>query len=254
VKVTAQNVCGAFADSLLLQVALPPVIDSQIADTTFCPGNVYQVSVNQNNAEAIVWMDSTNTWQHDFDSTGTYFYHLSNFCGTTSDSFMLTIEQPANAFLGNDTLICYGEQIVKEFHYPNHQFEWTNGSTDSLLIITEPGMYGVTIYTPHNCVSSDELEVVSCNTQLFIPNAFSPNNDGHNEIFLATGVGIKAFRMVVYNRWGQEVFQTNDITQGWNGVIRQQPAAADVYTYKVWYNTGHSSQSVTKTGTVTLVR
>jgi gliding motility-associated-like protein len=89
------------------------------------------------------------------------------------------------------------------------------------------------------CSVADDISItVVCNgANIFIPNTFSPNNDGMNDIFYPRGKGvftIKSFR--VFNRWGQEVyealnFNANDPSKGWNGYYNGRPAPADVYVY-----------------------
>ncbi len=82
-----------------------------------------------------------------------------------------------------------------------------------------------------------ELNVFCDNSNLFIPNTFSPNSDGHNDVFYPRGKGvftIRSFR--VFNRWGDLVFertnfQPNDITAGWNGMHKGRMASPDVYIY-----------------------
>ncbi len=68
----------------------------------------------------------------------------------------------------------------------------------------------------------------------YIPNAFTPNQDGSNENFTGTGIGIKGFKMWIYDRWGEKLFYTDDIKTGWDGTIKgkQDKEKMDVYTYK----------------------
>ncbi len=254
-SVTATNVCGDFSDAISIRLETVPEVNPQVTDTAFCEGNTYTVNVVQNNATFILWLDGTTGYIQEFDSAGFYSYGLMNVCGVTSDTFELEIQYPADADLGNDTIICYGEQIIKGFNYPNHTYQWHNGLTDSIRYITEPGLYGVTIFTPVGCESYDDLEVASCEAQLFIPNAFTPQSgDDLNNTFTIKGEGIRKFRIVIYDRWGSEVFQSQDQQQSWDGTINGEPAATGVYSYKVWYNTGQSSESVSKIGVVNLLR
>ena len=89
--------------------------------------------------------------------------------------------------------------------------------------------------------------------ELYIPNAFTPNDDAVNDRFLAQGVYIASFRMKIYNRWGLEVFHAEDIHTGWDGTHGGQPVPEGVYVYAVSAvtNTGRRLQ---REGTVTLIR
>lgn len=89
------------------------------------------------------------------------------------------------------------------------------------------------------CTNTDEVSVfVTCNNgNLFIPNTFSPNGDGANDIFYPRGKGISKIQSLrVFNRWGELVFEKmnflpNDISMGWNGTYKGQKLTADVFIY-----------------------
>ncbi len=254
-SVTAANVCGPFTDAITIVSETVPILNPAISDTAFCEGNTYTVNVTQNNASSILWLNGKTAYLQEMDTAGFYSYSLINICGVTSDTFHLEIQFPSDPNLGSDTLICYGEQITKAFQYPDHTYVWHNGNTDSIRYITEPGLYGITIFTPVGCESYDELIVGSCEAQLFIPSAFTPNSgDELNNTFTVKGEGIRKFRIAVYNRWGMEIFQSNDLSMSWDGTTRGQDAAPGIYSYKVWYNTGMSSESITTYGELVLIR
>ncbi len=69
----------------------------------------------------------------------------------------------------------------------------------------------------------------------YVPNSFTPNGDIHNETFHAFAFGITDFSMVIYDRWGQEVFSSNDVDKGWNGTFKNTKCPEDVYVYKIEY-------------------
>src|SRR4030095_5295430 len=99
--------------------------------------------------------------------------------------------------------------------------------------------YFITITSPSGCITIDTLLVkidgpVINGPMVFVPKAWSPNNDGHNDYlfpFLVNITRIKYFR--IYNRWGIKVFETNIIGQGWNGIYKGKPQMMDVYTWTI---------------------
>ena len=111
------------------------------------------------------------------------------------------------------------------------------------------------------CKSEDEVSItVSCSDgNVYIPNTFSPNSDGMNDVFFARGKGlfsIKSFR--IFNRWGALVFQKNNVavndpTSGWNGMYNNQPAPSDVYIYEAEVICDNN-QIMKMKGNVSLVR
>lgn len=69
---------------------------------------------------------------------------------------------------------------------------------------------------------------------MFVPNAFTPTESlGTNDVFLAKGFGIKEFRMMIFDRWGEKIFESNDIYKGWDGTYKGSSVKEDVYVYKI---------------------
>ncbi|MPR34037.1 T9SS type B sorting domain-containing protein [Salmonirosea aquatica] len=88
---------------------------------------------------------------------------------------------------------------------------------------------------------------------LFMPDAFSPNDDGMNDFFKPSGTFYDNFQLVVYNRWGQSIFQTTDAATGWDGMIQGNRAPQGQYVYKVII-TDSTGVEFVKSGTVLLLR
>jgi len=88
---------------------------------------------------------------------------------------------------------------------------------------------------------------------VFIPNIFSPNGDGENDMFFIRGERIERTEMQVYNRWGNQVFESKDLTTGWDGKNKGMDCAAGVYFYRalIRFTDGREEE---RRGNVTLVR
>ncbi len=122
------------------------------------------------------------------------------------------------------------------------------------------GLYWVKLTDDYGCTKKDSINITvqGCeNCRLFIPTAFTPNGDGLNDVFEATPqckyIGLSNFDFRVYNRWGQLVFRSNDIHQGWNGMYKNQEVPPGVYIYVVNYSL-LQNEPVQQRGTVTLIR
>ena len=101
-----------------------------------------------------------------------------------------------------------------------------------------------------------ESDLVTARTrtdQLYIPNAFSPNGDGLNDVLLVYGYTIQTLRMVIFNQWGEKVFETSNQNQGWNGMYKGEPQPSGVYMYvaEIVLRDGSREQ---KKGSINLVR
>jgi gliding motility-associated-like protein len=119
--------------------------------------------------------------------------------------------------------------------------------------------YTLTVSSPAGCVDSGQL-LVKIFSSLAIPGAFSPNGDGHNDIFYVIGgpIGSEVKEFAVFDRWGQRVFQAHDTAPddpafGWNGNIGGQPAPMGAYVYEIVVGLADGTQQLYR-GTVMLVR
>jgi len=88
---------------------------------------------------------------------------------------------------------------------------------------------------------------------IYIPNIFSPNNDGKNDNFLLHGNSISQLELKIYNRWGNLVFETTDVNKCWDGRYGGEDCPEGVYYYNVAI-TGANGETTTKHGNVTIIR
>ena len=113
--------------------------------------------------------------------------------------------------------------------------------------------YYLEVIDASGCTSTDSVNVfVFSGDILYVPNSFTPNDDGKNDIFLAYGTLIGQFEMRIFNRWGQLIFLSDDITKGWDGKYKNSFAQEDVYVYQLNFVIGSSPQKIT--GRVVLIR
>ncbi|HXB13699.1 MAG TPA: gliding motility-associated C-terminal domain-containing protein, partial [Bacteroidia bacterium] len=115
--------------------------------------------------------------------------------------------------------------------------------------------YYVTVSNASGCTATDSIEVIveaNCG-QVFIPTGFSPNGDGQNDVLLLKGDCIQAVDFNIYDRWGNVVFRTQSMSQGWDGTYMGKPMETGTYSYfiTVLTNTGTTSS---KKGSISLVR
>mgnify|MGYP003376584512 FL=1 len=99
----------------------------------------------------------------------------------------------------------------------------------------------------------------SCRPTIFIPNTFTPNGDGRNDVWLPVGNNIGEYEMYVFDRWGGVVFHSTDVNTGWDGTINGQQVPNEVYAFRVIYrlieNTdGHLGFEQSRLGHVQVLR
>ncbi|MFN0201797.1 MAG: PKD domain-containing protein [Bacteroidia bacterium] len=128
---------------------------------------------------------------------------------------------------------------------------------DTVLFAQAQNCYRVLAYEKegNELVSESNQDCASPDGTVFSPTAFSPNGDGINDVFFMTTTFVKDFSMVIFDRWGKKIFESNNPSQGWDGKINGKDAPEGVYTYRVKM-LGHAEGSVNREryGTITLVR
>jgi gliding motility-associated-like protein len=129
---------------------------------------------------------------------------------------------------------------------------------DPLAIITQSVWVTVQAADTNHCEVSDSLfiTVKDCDGTIFVPNAFTPNGDGVNDVYYVFGRCIRLNDLEIFNRWGEKVFESHDISQGWDGSYKGSPQPTEVYVYILNYNVISEGGSTGKEmkGSITLIR
>lgn len=117
-------------------------------------------------------------------------------------------------------------------------------------------LYRVVAFQKDNNRIHSESNTVKLATKLhlYIPNAFSPDNDGINDTFSATGDDIDEFNMTVYNRWGEVVFLSTSLNNSWNGNYKGKEAPQDTYVYVIETKRSSDDKLSIHKGTISLLR
>ncbi|PCI99415.1 MAG: hypothetical protein COB15_04330 [Flavobacteriales bacterium] len=119
---------------------------------------------------------------------------------------------------------------------------------------TETTWYFVTVTNAQGCQTIDSIYIeVDPSSNIYVPNIFSPNGLGENNTYYVRGKGIQQFNLVIFNRWGQSVFESTDIENGWDGTKNGSPLNQGVFVYKLDV-TFYSGETFSQTGNITLVR
>jgi gliding motility-associated-like protein len=119
-----------------------------------------------------------------------------------------------------------------------------------------PGVYQATYIVTNSDGCSDTMYItitVEEQTTLYVPNAFTPNSSGNNDQFFAYGTNVTDFQMYVFDRWGNLIYSSNDITKGWDGTYKNNPCQQDVYVWRViWTDAQNKKHKML--GHVSLIR
>ncbi len=226
---------------------------------TLCDGTTETLDA-QNPGYNYLWSTGNTSEKIKVITTGTYYVTVYlGACGA-SDTVSITYEAYPVINLPSEEVYCSTEQsYVNLYGGQAASYLWLPGgqTTDSIQVST-PGTYIVQAFSAvAKCQTTDSVKVESiCTPHLFVPTAFSPNGDGKNDIFQIYGNNILTYDMRVFDKWGELIFVSNDLTTSWDGTYRDQPVEQDVYTWKIIY-TGQSSNgtiSQLKEGSVTVLK
>ncbi len=163
--------------------------------------------------------------------------------------------------LPRDTIICVDSRIDLDLGAPGVNVEWSDGSTDNVLIVTTPGEYSAKISTK-GCSYRDTISVRPADCEecmIYIPSAFSPNGDSRNALFevkASCSEEIVSYRIHIFNRWGKKVFESSSLRISWDGTYDGEAVEQGIYTYVVEYEYPHlnKTQTLSRRGSITLIK
>lgn len=182
---------------------------------------------------------------------------MDGFCQGTDTILVLAAPVPEPM---SDVNTCPGYPAVLSPGFAVGSILWNTGSSDPVISTDEGGLYWFTATDELGCIVRDTVEVFilpSTEAMGFIPNVFTPNNDGKNDRFQVDGLGLQNFTMQVYNRWGQVMYESSNVQYGWNGGLdnSSDKVPEGTYYYIITYKDLCSTEPETKkAGHVTLLR
>ncbi len=222
---------------------------------TLCTGRSIQLTAR--NAERYVWSpaigldDPTSATPTATPGASTQYRVIgydSNNCFTDTGYVYVSVAPTPSVNAGADINAASGTSIQLNGTAQNGPItSWTwspanqlscDNCPNPILTVSNNIMYTLSVVNRFGCKAIDTLEVVTfCKSaQVFVPNAFTPDGDGINDILMVRGTGIKVKSFRIFNRWGnlvfeKEAFAPNEPKYGWDGKVKGITAAPDVYVY-----------------------
>lgn len=229
-------------------------------------GVAWVIPVNDAGSYRYRWLNADGTVIREVNSSagdtlgglpfGTYTVQIRN-AGGCGKNLTITLPDPIPlpaVSLPNDTTLCEGMPL--ELNIAEQEgvtYRWSTGSTECCIVVGTPGVYTLQAFN-HCGVQEAQIKIdyVACSYCLFVPNAFSPNGDGNNDGFkVVPTCPISKFKMQIYNRWGQMLFVSYKVTDGWDGTSQGNALDLGTYFYSIEATVGNNAEDSRK-GTIYL--
>jgi gliding motility-associated-like protein len=241
-------------DSIIITTKPTPILNLG-NDTTLCTGEILVLNAMNTNA-TYLWQDGSVQPEFTVSSTGKYTVKIDiNGCDTIG-TITVNYDSKPTPSLSADTIICNTQILLLDASYPGATYLWQNGSTSAHFQVSAAGQY--TVAVTNLCGTTDQsvnVKYENCACQISVPNAFTPNNDGLNDVFRPKFIcSLSNYTCKIFNRWGQLIFESHNTEQGWNGYFQNQIQPSGTYVWMIQYMDLFSGKNVAKQGTVILIR
>jgi gliding motility-associated-like protein len=266
--IPASGGCVAYTGSYTLTISAAPNADLNYINSNYCSGANIIVEPAINGTLGGVFTSNSNTIALD-NQTGNI-----NLNTSLAGNYIITYTIPAangcNQFITTASVqVLPGPQVdisssvtINQFQSAtliatgNGLFTWNNGvANDSITVNPEESTEYCVTSTLNSCVDTACAMVyveLECG-DIFIPNAFSPNGDSNNDLQCVLGNCIESMSFVIYNRWGEKIFESSSKNDCWDGTYKDKPCNNGVYVYR-FEATLKNNDFITKQGNINLIR
>ncbi len=256
--------CVVEPDSIYIYIFPSPSVEIDPAFSEICLGE--SISLEASGAINYVWSTLETTQTIDVSPiTNENYYVMGKDENNCKDTAMaqITVKPLPELTISPNPVTIFDGDIITLYVFsdlPNTDFLWSTGSINNNITVSPTSItnYQVTGVSD-GCSSTTEVTVKVKLTHfqectIYMPNSFTPDNDGLNDILIPKMFNAEIVSFTIFNRWGQKIFESNRSDYGWDGTYLGQPALEDTYGYRIRYiqaDTGELKQIV---GAVSLIR
>ncbi|WP_018343099.1 gliding motility-associated C-terminal domain-containing protein [Cytophaga aurantiaca] len=268
IEVIDQHNCKA-KDSVEIFGIPRPVL--QLTDASICEGSSLHIDGTPVNISGLSNYTITYKWYFnnsdigknvnslDVTNGGNYALVASvNNC-TDSTAMNVSVNPLPILDLPDVKKFCPESDHTVQLNAGSHtSYVWApSGETSQKISVTSGGFYSVTVYNSFDCFTKGKIEVKEiCPPRLFVADAFSPNEDGTNDLFNVYGAHIGTYKLFIFNRWGEIIFESTNKDHFWDGIYKGEIMPIGVYPWIITYE-GDSQEYLGPyklEGSVTLVK
>ncbi|MEN8811537.1 MAG: gliding motility-associated C-terminal domain-containing protein [Flavobacteriales bacterium] len=246
------NICATLIDSVTVFVIKPEAVSSP--NDTICFNQTALIWAS--GGVSYSWSPSSAVSSPSGDTTivspilpTTFKVIITDANGCIDSAFTTINFSPIpSIYAGENQIINFGETANLLATSSPGTFYWSfhTSLSDTVNKATTAQPSNTTQYVANlvddfGCLVSDTV-VISLDGSLYVPNSFSPNDDGKNDVFRVQGEDITNFRLFVFNRWGEQIFESTSIAKAWDGTHKGQLCKVDSYVWKIIYSDANTSR------------
>lgn len=265
ITVTDANSCTT---TNFIQITQPnQLVGTLVTSNKICPNDTASAQISIEGGTLpynIQWSSGEkNTESISGIQTGNYTVQVSdaNNCSISNSFSIQNNAPPPVNIITPDTIMAAGTSItIQTQNVKNATWQpliglSCNNCSNPVVLATETTTYTLFNLSENGCPSSDEI-TIEVLYKVAVPNAFSPNNDGVNDNFKLIAPNVTSYKCVVYNRWGQQVFNTNNYNQPWDGTYKNMPCEVGVYAYFIDFTYLQGTKPIQQflKGNITIIR
>ncbi len=261
-----QTSSGIYYDTFITALGCDSVIQTNLTvspkplpnlgpDGNLC-GNNNSALIRPGSFTSYLWQDNSTQPDYVVNNPGKYWVTVTNAnnCSATDTITVTRIDTLPRNFLPPGEELCYGN-VVRIQAPPYFTYQWSTGSISDFTDISKFGTYYLTVQDFNGCYGTDSITIKRKNCiYTAIPNAFTPDGNSLNDIFKPTiNQEVQNFSFIVFNRYGQKVFETHEYGKGWDGTLKGKAQPAGSYVYNIKY-TNILGAEIVEHGAVLLIR
>lgn len=258
----ADNACGTEVDTFEVTMADTSQYVLDLGPDSFiCKGEGLILEAS-GLFDEFLWSTGESTQAITAQSPGGYWVEARNGCVLKRDTIHLLLDSlpDIDIYLGPDTANCNEKEITEVIIFPPYalpNYHWSTGEETPSITATMPGVYW--LRSEFRCGTlADSIELLGCppdyEFSVYLPNAFSPNGDGANDVYRVFPNNVEFLRLLIFDRWGNLVFEGKDEGDGWDGTFKGKDAATGVYTCFVEFLTPILRDKRVEKGDINLIR
>lgn len=246
--------CKSRDSILLIEKPSPKVYLGE--DTIICAGDTITINATyQDTGGSFTWNTHQTSQSIKAYEGGIYWVRATNNEGCSdADSISIRVITAPQVNLTDDTTFCYGESYeLYAGIFSGASYYWSDGTHRDRIHVSQPGKYYVRV--ENICgIGYDETVIDFKNCEIWFPSAFSPNNDGRNDIARLLGdiTSVTNYKLSIFNRWGQVVFYTEDVYKGWDGTYKGKEESINTFYYLIQCSI--DGEEATMKGDITLIK